>query len=119
MDLFVLLWFASAVRLCPGKVAGKRVAWVVSLLGVGALLSLCLGSVVTILTMDHTAAINRAGFIVFSLGMVSIPFLLSLKVFIGLLKMRKELRSIRNETGANPPQCPTPTTAPPRINPRD
>ncbi|MGA2786005.1 MAG: hypothetical protein ABSF60_00615 [Verrucomicrobiota bacterium] len=95
MDLVILFWFAGAV----GLFFRKRLAWVGSLLGVGAsvcVLAACLVSIIVLHIYPNTDVgllkdIDTAGFVIFALGQFTILFALSLGLFVGLLKMRKEL----------------------------
>jgi hypothetical protein len=99
MDSIVLFWFAGAV----GLFFRRRLAWVASLLGVGT--SVCAFAVSLVMIvwlyiypnaeMNHLRDIGGAGYIfalIFGVGQLSILLALSLGLFVGLLKMRKELR---------------------------
>jgi hypothetical protein len=74
--------------------------WIGSLLGVGMTVCFFAGCLVTIVALHIYPNTDEglftdsrtAGFVVFALGMFTIPFALSLGLFIGLLKMRRQLR---------------------------
>ena len=98
-DSVVLTWFAGAV----GLFSRKRLAWVGSLLGVGV--SACFFAAALLTTvwlyfyptagMEENRAFGVTGYIaalVIIGGMFSMLFALFLGLFIGLLRMRKELR---------------------------
>jgi hypothetical protein len=98
-DSIVLIWFAGAV----GLSSRKRLAWIGSLLGVGASACFFAASLVMILwlyfhpspEMGRTQALDGAGFIAthaIAVGEFAILLSLSLALFIGLLQMRKELK---------------------------
>jgi cyanate permease len=96
VDLVVLIWFAGAV----GLFFRKRLAWIVSLLGVGAtacIFAACFVTIVALHIYPNTddglfKDSKTAGFVVFALGCFTLLFALSLGLFIGLVKMRKDLR---------------------------
>ena len=96
MDSITLVWFVGAL----GLFSRRRLPWIGSLIGVGAsvcFFAACLLAIVRFHIYPNTdeglfTDIRTVGFVVFALGMFTIPFALSLGLFIGLLKMRSELR---------------------------
>jgi len=103
MILMVLCWFAGAL----GLFFRKRLAWVCSMVGAGASVCVFAGILVTGIglslfpnlfpnaQMDRLRSFGHTGYyvfgIVFALMYVFVLLAISLSVFIGLLRKRKEL----------------------------
>jgi hypothetical protein len=99
MDSIVIFWFAGAV----GLFSRRRIAWIGSLVGTGASVCFFAVSLVTIVglyifpnaEMERIRDLGTSGYIaalVIAVGEFSVLLAISLGLFIGLLKMRKELR---------------------------
>jgi hypothetical protein len=99
MDSITLVWFAGAV----GLFSRRRLAWVGSLVGVGALAcafaailatvaGLHLSSSGELMQYQGVARVSHIFAITGIAGFCLVLFAVSLGLFIGLLRMRKELR---------------------------
>jgi hypothetical protein len=97
MDSIVIFWFAGAL----GLFSRRRLAWAGSLLGTGASACFFATSLVTVIGLCIFPSAEQArdwdfGGRIFSLifggGMFSALLAVSLGLFVGLIRMRKELR---------------------------
>jgi hypothetical protein len=99
MDSIVIFWFAGAL----GLFSRKRLAWIASLVGIGASACFFAVSLVTIVKlyifpnadMERLRDLGGSGYIaalIIVVGESSILLAVCLGLFIGLLRMRKELR---------------------------
>jgi hypothetical protein len=99
MDAITLIWFAGAL----GLFSRRRLAWIGSLVGVGALVCASVAILATVaglylfswgeLMQDQgVARVSHIFAIVATAGFCLVLFAGSVGLFIGLLRMRKELR---------------------------
>ena len=99
MDAIVIFWFAGAL----GLFSRKRLAWIGSLIGTGAsacFFAACLVTIVWLYIFPNAEMMRDKDFgiggyiaaLVIGAGQFSVLLAVCLGLFIGLLRMRKELR---------------------------
>jgi len=99
MDSIVIFWFVGAL----GLFSRRRLAWIASLVGIGASACFFALSLVTIVRlyifpnadMERLRDLGGSGYIaalIIGVGESSVLLAVCLGLFIGLLRMRKELR---------------------------
>jgi hypothetical protein len=99
IDSIVIFWFAGAL----GLFSRKRLAWIGSLVGTGASACFFAVSLVTIVglyifpnaDMERLRDLGGSGYmaaLIIGVGEFSVLLVVCLGLFIGLLRMRKELR---------------------------